>query len=44
MAKAGYTVHVLSDYIVSYDERKIPEMPDYCGNKGCVISTLEELL
>ncbi|MFZ2702642.1 MAG: isochorismatase family protein, partial [Gemmiger qucibialis] len=26
MTKSGYTVHVLSDCITSYDKRKLPEM------------------
>ena len=26
MAKSGYTVHVLSDCITSYDKKKLPEM------------------
>ena len=29
MAKNGYTVHVLSDCITSYDKKKIPEMLAY---------------
>ena len=29
MTKSGYTVHVLSDCITSYDKRKLPEMLAY---------------
>ncbi|MDE6505435.1 MAG: cysteine hydrolase [Clostridia bacterium] len=44
MAKAGYTVHVLSDCITSYDKRKIEEMIQYYASKGCLIERLCELL
>ncbi|MBR3496369.1 MAG: isochorismatase family protein, partial [Prevotella sp.] len=37
MTKAGYTVHVLSDCITSYDLKKLPEMLAYYGSKGCDI-------
>jgi len=37
MTKAGYTVHVLSDCITSYDLKKLPEMLAYCESKGCDI-------
>ena len=40
MAKNGYTVHVLSDCITSYDKKKIPEMLDYYKRNGCSIETL----
>ena len=40
MAKNGYTVHVLSDCITSYDKKKIPEMLDYYERVGCSIETL----
>lgn len=40
MAKNGYTVHVLTDCITSYDKKKIPEMLDYYERKGCIIETL----
>ena len=36
MVKNGYTVHVLSDCITSYDKKKLPEMLAY-ENKGCSI-------
>ena len=32
MTKSGYTVHVLSDCITSYDKRKLPEMLAYRVN------------
>lgn len=40
IAKNGYTVHVLSDCITSYDKKKIPEMLDYYARNGCSIETL----
>ena len=40
MAKNGYTVHVLSDCITSYEKKKIPEMLDYYERVGCSIETL----
>lgn len=40
MAKSGYTVHVLSDCITSYDKKKIPEMLNYYERNGCKIETL----
>lgn len=39
MAKNGYTVHVLSDCITSYDKKKLPEMLTYYEGKGCSIAT-----
>ena len=42
MAKAGYTVHVISDCITSFDLKKLPEMLDYYASKGCEVKTLEE--
>lgn len=44
MAKAGYAVHVLSDCIVSYDKKKLPEMLEYYAQKGCAVQKLEEIL
>ena len=35
MRKAGYTVHVLSDCITSYDLKKLPEMLAYYAKQGC---------
>ncbi len=43
MTKAGYTVHVLTDCITSYDKKKIDEMIQYYENKGCSIETLNDL-
>ena len=42
MAKAGYTVHVISDCVTSYDLEKLPEMLAYYADKGCEVRTLEE--
>lgn len=43
MAKNGYTVHVLSDCITSYDKKKLPELLTYYKNKGCSILTLDKI-
>lgn len=40
MAKAGYTVHILSDCVTSYDKKKIDEMLDYYKSKGCAVEKL----
>ncbi len=42
MTKSGYTVHVLSDCITSYDKKKLPEMFAYYESKGCSVMTLGE--
>ena len=44
MTKAGYTVHVLSDCVTSYDLKKIDEMIAYCASKGCEVKTLDETI
>jgi len=44
MAKEGYTVHVLSDCITSYDKRKIEEMLQYYASKGCNVKKLNEVM
>lgn len=44
MAKEGYTVHVLSDCITSYDKRKIEEMLQYYASKGCTVEKLSEVI
>ena len=44
MAKAGYTVHVLSDCITSYDKRKIDEMLQYYASKGCIVEKFSEVV
>lgn len=43
MAKAGYTVHVLSDCITSYDKKKLPELLEYYAQKGCTVQKLDEI-
>ncbi len=40
MTKAGYTVHVLSDCVTSYDLRKMDEMLSYYTDKGCEVKPL----
>ena len=42
MTKAGYTVHVLSDCVTSYDLKKLPEMLTYYESKGCEVKKLIE--
>ena len=42
MTKAGYTVHVISDCVTSYDLKKLPEMLAYYADKGCEVKTLAE--
>ena len=42
MTKAGYTVHVISDCVTSYDLKKMPEMLAYYADKGCEVRTLVE--
>ena len=44
MAKNGYTVHVLSDCITSYDTKKLPDMLSYYASKGCSVMTLREVM
>ena len=44
MRKAGYTVHVLSDCITSYDKKKLPELLAYYESKGCAVMTLQEVM
>ena len=44
MTKIGYTVHVLSDCITSYDKKKLPEMLTYYESKGCTVGTLYEVM
>lgn len=40
MTKAGYTVHVISDCVTSYDLKKIDEMLTYYADKGCEVKAL----
>ena len=42
MAKAGYTVRVISDCVTSYDLKKMDEMLRYYADKGCEVKTLLE--
>jgi len=42
MIKAGYTVHVISDCVTSYDLKKIDEMLTYYADKGCEVKPLSE--
>ena len=42
MTKSGYTVHVLSDCITSYDKKKLPELLAYYESKDCKILSLQE--
>lgn len=44
MAKSGYTVHVLSDCITSYDKKKLPELLTYYESKGCEVLELSEVV
>ena len=44
MAKAGYTVHVLSDCITSYDKKKLHEMFEYYASKGCTVDKFSEVM
>ena len=44
MTKAGYTVHVISDCVTSYDLKKIPDMLTYYADKGCEVKTLAEYM
>ena len=44
MTKSGYTVHVLSDCITSYDKKKLPELLAYYESKGCEVTELSEII
>lgn len=44
MAKSGYTVHVLSDCITSYDKKKLPELLAYYESKGCEVLALSNAI
>lgn len=41
MARAGYTVHVISDCVTSYDLKKLEEMLAYYAAKGCEVRELD---
>ena len=42
MTKAGYTVHVISDCVTSYDLKKLDEMYAHYANKGCEVRELKD--
>lgn len=42
MTRAGYTVHVFSDCVTSYDVKKIDEMLAYYAGKGCEVRPFTE--
>lgn len=42
MTKAGYTVHVLTDCVTSYDKKKLDEMFEYYASKGCSLEKISE--
>ncbi len=44
MTKAGYTVHVISDCVTSYNLDLIDEMLDYYRKKGCEVKNLSEYI
>ncbi|WP_026527238.1 isochorismatase family cysteine hydrolase [Butyrivibrio sp. VCD2006] len=44
MTKAGYTVHVISDCVTSYDLKKLDEMYAYYASKGCEVKNLNEYM
>ena len=44
MTKSGYTVHVLSDCITSYDKKKLPELLTYYESKGCEVLALSNVV
>ena len=42
MRNAGYTVHILSDCVTSYDLKKLPEMLTYYEKQGCELITIQQ--
>lgn len=44
MTKSGYNVHVLSDCVTSYDNKKLPEMLAYYESKGSSVESLDDLM
>ena len=42
MTKSGYTVHVFSDCVTSYDLKKLPEMLAYYKSKGCEVKAFTD--
>ena len=44
MTRSGYTVHVISDCVTSYDLKKLDEMYYYYANKGCEVKELNKYM
>ena len=44
MTKAGYSVHVISDCVTSYDLKKMDEMYAYYAKKGCEVKELTDYM
>ena len=44
MVRAGYTVHVISDCVTSYDLKKLDEMYAYYAKKGCEVKELKDYM
>ena len=44
MVRAGYTVHVLTDCVTSYDPKKLEDMLTYYADKGCAVATLRKTM
>lgn len=44
MTKTGYTVHVISDCVTSYDLKKMDKMLAYYQKKGCEVKSLAEIV
>ena len=44
LTKAGFTVHVISDCVTSYDLKKLDEMLAYYAQKGCEVSPLADYM
>ena len=42
MTKSGYTVHVFSDCVISYDLKKLPEMLAYYKSRGCEVKAFTD--
>ena len=44
MTKAGYSVHVISDCVTSYDLKKMDEMYAYYAKKGCEVKEFKDYM
>ena len=44
MTKAGYSVHVISDCVTSYDLKQVDDMLAYYEKKGCEVKVLAEYI